>query len=224
MLLDDEFYRDATSGTESGFVIVEIKTRNADEEARIERLDSNRHPYQSHKQIVYAHGNRAHPVTVESVNHRLAGGKTTYILKLRPHETPSSSTMGFGSWADEAAKRQALLLLLNEATEGTPSGYFATGFFDRGGISNKGIFPPLWNRLQGRRMQATDLLRCARLEALYHLKASGIVDHISELVLGPATKGLLTVRFKGRRSGYYLGQDGTLIEFIGKCNLAMPQL
>jgi hypothetical protein len=42
-------------------------------------------------------------------------------------------------------------------------------------------------------------LRKARLAALYQLIASGIVERVLELSLGPATKVGITVRFEGRR-------------------------
>lgn len=221
LLLNNEFHRDATVKTEAGLLIVEVQAHSADEEATFEALDRRHHPHQRHQAVSYAHGNKAHPVIVESVDHYSVKGKTNYILKLRPQNVATAGGMGLGFWIDDAAEKQARLLLLNDkGTAGASSGYFTQSFYGRGGAPQSGVFITLWRRLQGRRLSPTDVLRCARLEAMYHLKASDIVQHISELALGPASKGVLTVRLKAKRSGRFTGEEGIRIEFIGKCDLA----
>ncbi len=217
LLLDGEFYRAPSVRSEAGLLVAEISPRNADEEARLESLDSRRNHYGGHKPISYAHGNKAFSVSVEGVESRSMGGKTTCIVKLRPSTTASGQS-GFGSWADEEAEKQARLLLLDERTSGGHTCYhLGSGY---GPTPKAGVFPPLWKRLQKRRMTSLDVLRCARLEALYHLLASGTVEHVSQLVLGPATKGVLSVSFEGRCPKRFSGQEPASIRFTSKCKLA----
>jgi hypothetical protein len=222
LLLDDQFYSGAAVKTEAGKLVVEVKARTADEEAHLEALDPRRHPYQFHKQISFAHGNKAHAVNVESVESHSAGGKTVYSLKMRPQETHGSGGMGLGHWAHEAAERQVRQILLTATSTGENSlHHVGSGFSATGGRQVKAVFPPLWQHLRGRRLQPADALRCARLAAMYHLKSNELVEHISQLVLGPAKKGMMNVRFKGRRARQYQGEDAFEIEITGKCDLSL---
>jgi len=218
LLLDGEFYRASSVKPEGALLIATIPPRDADEEARLEAFDSRRNSYRSYRQVAYAHGNKAFSVSVEGVDSPTERGKTVCVLKLRPNANPSVANSGLGGWADEGVQSQARAILLNEAP--SPKASLGSSSYFASSAKVDGVFPPLWRRLQGRRMQSADVLRCARLEALYRLKSDGVVEHISTLTLSAPKKGVLNVRFKGSRPERYRGQGETVVEFSGKCELS----
>jgi hypothetical protein len=63
-------------------------------------------------------------------------------------------------------------------------------------------------------------LEIARLVAIFVLKASGVVEHVIELSLGPIKDGKMHVWFRGKRRKQFVNQDGTVIEIEGDCPLA----
>ncbi len=217
LLLDDEFYRASSVKTEAGLLVAEVKinSRHADEEKRLDDLDPKRHHFGSHRQVSYAHGNKAFKVSIESLESRSASGSTTFTIKLRPSDT-SGAGRTFG-WGDDAVEKEARLLLLGERDETARSGNYGTVY---GSSARESVFPTLWKRLQKRRLSPSDVLRCARLEALFHLKSSGTFQHVSHLALGPATKGVIGVSFEGQHLKPYSSQETVTVRFTGKCRLA----
>jgi len=59
----------------------------------------------------------------------------------------------------------------------------------------------------------------ARLEAIFFLKAAGVVEQVIELSLGPIDQGKVHVRFRGRRRNAHLGMEPVAIEIEGDCPL-----
>lgn len=60
----------------------------------------------------------------------------------------------------------------------------------------------------------------ARLEAVFRLKATSIVESILELALGPVVGDKLHVRFRGQRPFRYQGETPEIITVEGDCDLA----
>jgi len=59
----------------------------------------------------------------------------------------------------------------------------------------------------------------ARLQSLFLLKATGTVEHVLELALGPVRAGLISVRFRGQRARRYTNAPATILEVNGSCPL-----
>ena len=59
----------------------------------------------------------------------------------------------------------------------------------------------------------------ARLEAVFRLKAAGVVEAILELLLGPLEGDSLRVRFRGRRPPRYRDEEPEVIQIDGVCKL-----
>jgi hypothetical protein len=57
----------------------------------------------------------------------------------------------------------------------------------------------------------------ARLQATFLLKATGTIDHVLALTIGPVRKGKVAVAFRGRRPPRYTGQEPVQIEVSGTC-------
>ena len=217
MLLDGEFYLTKSHRKIDGIIHVSIAARDADEEARLEILDPKSGArYNPHGLLHYAFRNGAFDVEVASVQSELVGKSVVYTLQLRPRIGQTGHS-GMGSWADEAAEKQARLLLLNEKSERGLYGNISPSGF--GVAASQAVFPALWQRLQGRKMAAGDVLRCARLEAVAQLIRSGTVETVTRLELGSAIKGILKVDFAGRRAASHHGAKGAQIKFSGDCDL-----
>jgi hypothetical protein len=59
----------------------------------------------------------------------------------------------------------------------------------------------------------------ARLNAVFFLKAAGIVEQVLELSLGPISEGKVHVRFRGIRRQVYVNIEPAVIEIEGDCPL-----
>jgi hypothetical protein len=59
----------------------------------------------------------------------------------------------------------------------------------------------------------------ARLKAVFALKATGTVEHVIDLTIGPVRSGKVAVAFKGRRARMYSNVDPEVIEIKGMCVL-----
>ncbi len=68
-------------------------------------------------------------------------------------------------------------------------------------------------------VEPSQFLRCARLVAMFHLKAGGVVERIEHLAVGPMKKESVHVRFSGLRRQRYSNAKPTRIEIEGECKL-----
>jgi hypothetical protein len=59
----------------------------------------------------------------------------------------------------------------------------------------------------------------ARLQAIFLLKATGTVDHVLTLTIGPVKTGKVAVTFRGRRKARYDGHEPIQIEVAGSCSV-----
>jgi hypothetical protein len=65
-------------------------------------------------------------------------------------------------------------------------------------------------------------LQLARLEAVFRLKAAGIVEQVFELALGPLAEEKVHVKFRGQRPRIYQNVDPEIITVEGDCDLGHP--
>ena len=68
-------------------------------------------------------------------------------------------------------------------------------------------------------VEPTMFLRFARLVAMFHLKAGGVVERIEHLALGPVKDGAVAVLFRGLRRRKYANTDPTRITIEEECPL-----
>ena len=214
-LLGDAFYEATLVSEETSALHVHIAPKTPREEAELRALQS-RSSWQRDT-LRFAHGNNAERCRVKDVTPRSENGKAFYALALQP-ERDHSYTIEVamsGLSADEIAEKRARLILLNEPF---PSGkslldeHIIQGF--GGNAFEAGVVAKVLKRLGGG--TAYSSLQKARLEAIYQLKASGIIEHVLEFSLGPTTKSGLAVSFEGSRpaqgrsKGYIIRISGTL--------------
>lgn len=62
-------------------------------------------------------------------------------------------------------------------------------------------------------------LELARLQAIFYLKAAGVVDQVMELSLGPICQGKVHVRLQAKRRQVYAGIEPATIAIEGDCPL-----
>ena len=62
-------------------------------------------------------------------------------------------------------------------------------------------------------------LELARLQAIFYLKAAGVVEQVTELSLGPICQGKVHVRFQGKRQQVYAGIEPAVMAIEGDCSL-----
>lgn len=74
------------------------------------------------------------------------------------------------------------------------------------------VFPPLYSVHKDKPKLFLEL---ARLVAIFHLKASCVVEQVLELTLGPIEQARLHVKFRGRRRKVYANVEPSVIEIEG---------
>ena len=179
-------------------------------------------PYQRNA-IAYAHGNDAALVEVQSVVMGSIGGKHTCTVTLRPNHrehTMMEMTVN-GITPDQSAEKRARLILLNESLttgDNRPADFLLS--LPRHGPVHEGmldaVLPKLWRTYQAK---PTEFLRLARLQAVFALKVTQIVEYILALTIGPISKSGVLVHFEGRRRQMYTNRSATVIRVAGKCPL-----
>ncbi len=60
---------------------------------------------------------------------------------------------------------------------------------------------------------------CARLMAVFLLKATGTIEHVLELKFGPVRGQKMKVTFRGKRPAQYSNKPAATIEIEGQCEL-----
>ncbi len=121
-----------------------------------------------------------------------------------------------GFSADEIAEMRARLLLLGEKPN---VGHDVAIMMNMGTGNRRGgieaVLPLLWNNFDG---AAAEFPACARLWAIYHLKATDTVEHVFELEIGEVDDGKVAVKFRGQRASGY-SEKAFNMEISGICEL-----
>jgi hypothetical protein len=213
---------------QDGAFMVKIAPATAEEEADLDLLRPQRHG--GSDKVAFAARNDAHLVRVRGCEKDLSGTQVVWTLILAPEESGfgdngMEATINEGGHSytpDELARLRAGRLLVNDPPPKAAdqkqwhhslldSAITGSGKFQVGEC----IIQTMYNRF-GKRSSWKEL---ARLQATFLLKATGTVDHVLELAIGPVRAGTVSVTFRGRRRSRYTGQEPTLIEVSGTCSL-----
>jgi len=223
LLLERSFFpaQSVQQGQDGAFT-VRIAPATADQEADLEALRTRRHG----ESLPFAARNDAHLVRVRGCEKDLSGKRAIWTLTLAPEER------GFGGNGMEATYNDggnvytpedvARLLLLDEQPPGA-SGRGHSGYsLVAGAVAGSGRHQArecVIRSMHTRHGKSPSWREMARLQAIFLLKATGTVDHILGLTIGPVRGGMVAVEFRGRRPARYTGQEPVQIEVAGTCPL-----
>lgn len=225
LLLGDHFYTaDTVQEHANGMFEIQVSPTTTEGEVALRgyRGPGNR----SREALRYAYREQAAALRPERLASVSKPSGSLWTLRLSPDAQWSSrramsETTFNGIGPDELAEMRARLLLLGERppvlVPGTvhTHGAFILGDLQRLGITGA-IFPDL---LKTGTTDEDNLLRQARLWAVYYLKAANICEHILELTLGPVAENGLPVRFQGRRRQMYANREPAVLTVEGICPL-----
>jgi hypothetical protein len=234
VLLGTHFFRsNRISEPDAKTVVVEIHSESAAEDAFVSGLAPDRRQASPHTGIAF--GNDAFVVRCASVSSVMERGQRVWTVTLTKEEVIIGTEMGFQEGgrlftADDIAELRARRILLGESPSRATSGsldYRQTrdSFFE---MLVQGLSTPLQVaecpiQAIARSPHAKDepkrTLQWMRLIAIMFLKASGVIERVHELAIGPLGDSSVHVRFRGARSKKYSNVDAKIIEFEGDCPL-----
>lgn len=170
--------------------------------------------------IGFAYQNQAGGAEVRSAERMSGPDGDTWALTLKPTRRDGFMLdMSFnGVSATDIAGMRARLILLDEAPPAKDQFLSAAveGRMGGGGAVRRGLLRDLW---AGTGKDPAIFLPLARLLAVYHLKTTGTVEQVRQLVLGPIDGGGLHVKFAGTRPRVYSNKEPDTITVEGICPL-----
>lgn len=223
-MIDKEFYRlEADKTQRDQTVILRLSPLTVAQAAHLRSLQPT--AFARTAGVACAYGIEAAVLQIQSVESETTAGKSTVTLTLTPshHAQPNHFGLEFtyqNYGPEEIARMRACLILLNEPLPRdlarlVPSiqiGFQNTPLME----ITEGIFPALWGRLN---TTTQGFLPKAWLWAAFMLKASGIVETITTLELGPVNKKVMRICFQGKRKQIYSNQEPHIIKIEGECRL-----
>ncbi|MCW3097905.1 MAG: hypothetical protein JWL77_3523 [Chthonomonadaceae bacterium] len=231
MLNQKVFLARSIKDDSDGSIVVEIISSGAEDDVFIKSLRSE--SSQHRDLLLFALQNDGGLATVQLPTAIAdASGKVWFVV-LKPQDASPAlfneiAVNGYS--ADDIAAKRARLLLLNEPPWGHDRNsvdindmLLSAAVRGLGGhIKVRGsVFPEIWDRF---RDNDELFLPLARLWAIFNLKASGTVEHILELEMGPRTGNILHVKFRGQRHNKRGADDPYIIMFEGDCDLSSKPL
>jgi TIR domain len=207
---------------------ITIVTANSEEEADLESLRPQRHGVSGG--LPFAVRNDAHLVRVTGCERELSGQTARWTLTLAPEDhnlggsdlDATINEEGKSYSPDAVARFRAGRLLVNDPPLQEQDRMRSRFSLLQGTITGSGKYQVRESvirtvfKLYGERTHWREL---ARLQAIFLLKATGTVDDIVTLSIGPVQKGKVAVSFRGRRRPRYSGQEPTPLEVSGHCIL-----
>ena len=229
VMLDRFFFqvRSVQQGQDGAFT-VKIAPATTEEEADLESLRPQRHG--GSDKLPFAARNDAHLVQVRGCEKDLSGKQPVWTLIL------ASENNGFGGSGmeatinegghsytpDEIARLRAGRLLVNEPPPKLPDQRHHAQFsLLEGAIAGSGKFQVrecVIRSSYGQYGKRSYWRELARLQAIFLLKATGTVDHVLDLTIGPVRGGKVAVTFRGRRRPRYTGQEPPVVEVCNTCS------
>jgi uncharacterized caspase-like protein len=224
MLGDSFFLADHVHHSSGGKMEVAIRPTSGEDEAALASSRPDR--FGGRTSMPFAAGNEAHLVRIDEVETRTTGGIQVWTLHLTAEERAfgtglvESSVNGIS--ADEIAELRAGRILLNNPPP--PSGSrrdYGSESFVEGFIASQGRYPAecVVRSIFKQSGAKSNWKECAKLKAVFLLKATGTVEHVLELTLGSMRKGQIAVTFRGRRQKQYSNAEPAVIEVRGNCPL-----
>ena len=158
----------------------------------------------------------------------LSGKRAVWTLTLAPEERGFGNNGMEGTYneggnvytAEDVARLRARLLLLDEQPPGALGLGHSSYSLVAGAIAGSGrhqVRECVIRSIYARHGKSPSWREMARLQAIFLLKATGTVDHVLGLTIGPVQGGKATVEFRGRRPPRYTGHEPVQIEVSGTC-------
>jgi hypothetical protein len=228
ILLADGFYQaQSVDRPDDSRFIVTLTTSEAAADARLEAMRGRR-------QISFAYANDAFVVRCESAASTYEAGAHKWRMTLAKEDvlyggsmTESAFSDGRNSYsAEDFARMRAerILLAAHPAPVAKRGAFGVSGGLLESFIQGNNTLRVTSSPIQGLaktmpRDKAADFLGCARLLAMYYLKAGGVVERVERLALGPLKGDSVHVKFRGLRRQKYSNSDPEVIELEGDCPL-----
>jgi len=231
VMLGDHFFQASSVKHHSdGSLVVEVSPNSGEEEAALASLRPSQ--YGGHTALPFAANNDAHVVRVNHVESETAGGRQIWKLSLTSQREDFSGGMAEMAFKtdgktyspDDLAQLRAGRILLNDPPPSTGRG---RGFGQHAML--EGFIEGMNSKHPVRDCVVRSVFAChgnnpawkefARLQSLFLLKATGTVEHVLELALGPVRAGRISVRFRGQRARRYTNAPATILEVNGSCPL-----
>lgn len=239
ILLGDRFFEIETysHATDGRRIILQIPSQGSEDDAAIQALRPNHKPSPPLK---FAYQNDGLFVKVRSLEATSRADCQVWTIALEPtHLKHDGNTLVEQSYkgrkqsfsADEIAKLKAGRILLNDPPKLQmlqDAQIFSPAMAERELIENliRGSGIPiavedcvLQSLYPAYKDRPRVFLKLARLQAVFFLKAAGIVDRVLELSLGPISEGKAHVKFRGKRRQVYAEIEPAVIELEGDCPL-----
>lgn len=214
--------------TQDGTFQLGIVPANGDQEADLESL----HPqqYGGSSVVPFSVRNDAHLVRIKGCEKDFVGRTAKWTLTLTPDDgnfgrngVEATIVDGGKSYTpDDLAQLRAGRLLLNDPPIQKRDQSNIHHLLLEAAINGSGKYRATTSVIRtvydsyGKRSYWREL---ARLAAVFLLKATGTVDHVIALDIGPVRSGRVAVSFRGRRRPQYSGQEPVPIEVSGDCVL-----
>lgn len=231
VMLGDHFFQASSVKHHSdGSLVAEVSPNSGEDEAALASLRPSQ--YGGHTALPFAANNDAHVVRVNYVESETAGGRQIWRLSLTAQREDFSGGMmemafktdGKTYSPDDLAQLRAGRILLNDPAPSTDRG---RGFGQHTML--EGFIEGMNSKHPVRECVVRSVFAChgnnpawkefARLQCLFLLKATGTVEHVLELALGPVRAGRINVSFKGQRARRYTNVPATILEVNGSCPL-----
>src|ERR687886_161164 len=237
VLLHEHFFEIETySQNADGKLIIQIPSKSVQDDAAIQAL---RPKLEQSPLIKFAYQNDGFLVKVKSVEAISRNDCKLWTLTLEPKpikldgKTLEQSYKGRKQFysADDIASLKARRLLLNDPPKLLmlqDAQVFSPALAEREVLENlirssatpisiqdcvvQSLYPVY-------KAQPKVFLEQARLQAIFYLKAAGVVEQVMELSLGPICQGKVHVRFQGKRQQVYAGIESSSIAIEGDCPL-----
>jgi len=223
MLGDHFFQADAVRHRADSTVEIKATTRSGEDAATFAALRS---PHLGGgPELPFAVNNDAHVVRVKSVESEATRSRQVWTLEVSVEGNRFDGGMmdvtysmgGKTHTPDDIARLRAGRILLNLPAPRTGPGRGCTAEDSLLGIiDSSGRYPLrecVIRSIFGSHGKNLNWKSFARLKALFLLKATGTVEHILDLTVGPVRSGTVDVTFRGRR------RAGSTIEVCGSCLL-----
>lgn len=229
IMLDSYFFQaSSVQQAHDGEFVIEVVPDSSEEEADLETLHPNRHGGSA--SVPVAVRNDAHLVRVKKCEKELVGRSAKWKLTLAPDDRNFGSGSieatinedGKSHTPDEIARLRAGRLLLNDPPlvehdrrsfhhSLVESAITGSGNYQVRGSVIRTAFETFGKRTHWREL--------ARLQAVFLLKATGTVESVLDLTIGPVRAGQVAVTFRGRRRSRYSGKEPIQVEVSGDCKL-----
>jgi hypothetical protein len=237
VLLHEYFFQLETySYSADGRLIIQIPSRSVQDDAAIQSL---RPTLEQSPLIKFAYQNDGLLVKVKSIESSSRADCKVWTITLEPKpiklnsQTLEQSYKGRKQFysADDIARLKARRLLLNDPPKLQmlqDAQVFSPALAEREMLENLIRTSPTPIKIEDcvlhslypiYKDKVRTFLELARLQAVFYLKATGVVEQVIELALGPICRGKVYVRLRATRQRVYAGIEPAIIEIEGDCSL-----